>query len=317
MNGKLISFILPSFNEEENIPLIFESIDKDISHLDYQYEFIFIDDGSSDQTLAAIQDLANKHLHVKYISFTRNFGKEAALLAGLQKARGDAVIILDADMQHPSYLIPEMLEGFEEGYGQVVACRNRDGESPARKTLSTMYYKFVNKLVDVKLKNGVGDFRLLSRSVVNDILKLSEGNRFSKGLFSWVGYEEKVIHYDNVSRNAGDSKWSFGKLLNYAIDGLVSFNTKPLRICLYVGLLILMLSLSYITFIFIQIIRNGIEVPGYFSVISSILFLGGVQLVSLGVIGEYIGRIYNEVKDRPHYLIKETNVHESKNQITQ
>ncbi|KGX87126.1 glycosyltransferase family 2 protein [Pontibacillus marinus] len=317
MYGKLISFILPSFNEEENIPLIFESVHQDTSHLYYEYEFIFIDDGSSDQTLAAIQDLANEHQHVKYISFTRNFGKEAALLAGLQKARGDAVIVLDADMQHPSYLIPEMLEGYEEGYDQVVACRNRDGESTTRKTLSTLYYKFVNKLVDVKLKNGVGDFRLLSRSVVNDILKLSEGNRFSKGLFSWVGYEEKIIHYDNISRNAGDSKWSFGKLLNYAIDGLVSFNTKPLRICLYVGLLILMLSLSYITFIFVEIIRNGIEVPGYFSVISSILFLGGVQLVSLGVIGEYIGRIYNEVKGRPHYLIKETNVHESQNQITQ
>lgn len=317
MNRSFISLILPSFNEADNIPMIYESLKDMMSLVNYNYEIIFIDDGSVDDTLVHIQDLANKHPHVKYISFTRNFGKEAALLAGLQKSKGDAVIIMDADLQHPTFLVPEMIKGYEAGYQQVIARRNRNGESPLRKALSTLYYKGVNQLIDVKLKNGIGDFRLLSRAVVNDILKLSEGNRFSKGLFAWVGYEEKVINYENVSRQSGDSKWSFSKLLNYAIDGLVSFNTKPLRICLYTGLLILLMSLGYIGFIFLQIARNGIEVPGYFSTISAILFLGGVQLLSLGVIGEYIGRIYNEVKQRPHYLVKESNIYESKDKISQ
>ncbi|MYL33624.1 glycosyltransferase [Pontibacillus yanchengensis] len=317
MDGSLISLILPSYNEEENIELIYDSIHKDMSHLDYDYELIFIDDGSADKTLTSIQQLAATYPRVKYISFTRNFGKEAALLAGLQKANGDAIIILDADLQHPSHLIPEMIQGFEEGYDQVIARRNRNGESRIRKGLTTMFYKIINMLVDVTLQNGVGDFRLLSRNVVNDVLKLSEANRFSKGLFSWVGYEEKIINYENVCRQAGDSKWSFSNLLNYAIDGVVSFNTKPLRLCLYTGLLILLLSLGYITVMFIEVIRTGIDVPGYFSTISAILFLGGVQLVSLGVIGEYIGRIYNEVKQRPHYLIKETNIHDANDQISQ
>ncbi|KGP71948.1 glycosyltransferase family 2 protein [Pontibacillus yanchengensis] len=317
MDGSLISLILPSYNEEENIELIYDSIHKDMADLDYDYELIFIDDGSADGTLNSIQHLAATYPGVKYISFTRNFGKEAALLAGLQKANGDAVIILDADLQHPSYLIPEMIQGFEEGYDQVIARRNRNGESKLRKGLTTMFYKMINTLVDVTLQNGVGDFRLLSRNVVNDVLKLSEANRFSKGLFSWVGYEEKVINYENVNRQAGDSKWSFSNLLNYAIDGVVSFNTKPLRLCLYTGLFILLLSLGYITVMFIEVIRTGIDVPGYFSTISAILFLGGVQLVSLGVIGEYIGRIYNEVKQRPHYLIKETNIHDANDQISQ
>ncbi|MGI8316287.1 glycosyltransferase family 2 protein [Halobacillus mangrovi] len=317
MRRSLISLILPSFNEEENIPLIYDNLHHIMALVNYDYELIFIDDGSEDQTLEYIQDLARKHPHVKYVSFTRNFGKEAALLAGLEKSKGDAVIIMDADLQHPAFLIPEMIQGYEEGYDQVIAKRNRNGESPLRKTLSTLFYKGINQLVDVTLKNGIGDFRLLSRSVVNDILKLSEGNRFSKGLFAWVGYEEKVINYENVARQSGSSKWPLSKLLNYAIDGLVSFNTRPLRICLYTGMLILLMSLGYIAFIFVQIVRNGIDVPGYFSTISAILFLGGVQLLSLGVIGEYIGRMYNEVKRRPHYLVKESNIHDSKNKVSQ
>lgn len=317
MNSTFISLILPCLNEEENIFQIYDTIHNHMSLVSCDYELIFIDDGSTDRTLTLIQDLVLKHSHVKYISFTRNFGKEAALLAGLEKTKGDAVIIMDADLQHPSFLIPNMIQGYEEGYDQVIACRNRAGESSVRKTLSNLFYKTINHLVEVPLKNGIGDFRLLSRRVVDDILKLSEGNRFSKGLFAWVGYEEKIIHYENVARQSGDSKWSFSKLLNYAIDGLVSFNTKPLRICLYTGLFILLMSLGYIGFIFIQIINNGIDVPGYFSTISAILFLGGVQLLSLGVIGEYIGRIYNEVKRRPHYLVKETNIHDTKDKILQ
>lgn len=317
MEQPFISLILPCYNEASNISLIYQEIHNIMALVPHTYELLFIDDGSNDDTLFHIQDLASEHAHVKFISFTRNFGKESAILAGLHEARGDATIIMDADLQHPSFLIPKMIEGYEEGYDQVIARRNRSGESPLRKTLSTLFYKAINQVVDVTLQNGIGDFRLMSRSVVNDILKLSEGNRFSKGLFAWVGYEEKVINYENVVRQSGDSKWSFSKLLNYAIDGLVSFNTKPLRICLYTGLFTLLLSLGYITFMFVQIVRNGIDVPGYFSTVSAILFLGGVQLLSLGVIGEYIGRIYNEVKRRPHYLVKDSNVHESKDKILQ
>ncbi|TDL34190.1 glycosyltransferase [Jeotgalibacillus sp. S-D1] len=306
----LVSFIIPAFNEAENVPLIHDELRREFDMLDYQYEILFIDDGSSDNTLFILQDLADQFEEVKYISFTRNFGKEAALLAGLEHAKGDAIIIIDADLQHPVSLIPDMLEGFEEGFDQVIAQRNRKGDSKLRTSLSKLYYVIINKLVDVDLKNGVGDFRLLSRRAVDAMLKLKEGNRFSKGLFSWIGYDQKIIHYENVQRQKGDSKWSLSGLVNYGIDGMISFNLKPLRICLYMGISILLLSLVYITIMFVQVFREGVSVPGYFTTISAVLFLGGLHLFSLGIIGEYIGRIYYEAKQRPHYLVQDTNVRE-------
>lgn len=308
MAGKLLSVIVPSFNEAENVKLFYEELAKELQYASYDYEVIYVDDGSSDTTLLELKELADTYYNVQYVSFTRNFGKEAAILAGFQHAKGDCAVVIDADLQHPVALLHELLAGFEEGYDQVIARRNRKGESLPRKVLSTMYYKLINRFIDVRIQNGVGDFRLLSRRAIDALLILSEGNRFSKGLFSWIGFEQKTVYYDNICRQNGESKWSFGKLFDYGIDGIVSFNTKPLRACLYTGFVVLFLSLAYILYTFVEVLVRGVVTPGYFTMITAILFLGGVQLVSLGVIGEYIGRIYNETKRRPHYLVKDTNI---------
>ncbi|MFB4210322.1 glycosyltransferase family 2 protein [Shouchella sp. JSM 1781072] len=312
MNKPLLSIIVPSFNEEQNVEPFYFALKKVLDQSHYRYEVIYIDDGSSDSTLPLLQRLSTWHPQVNYISFTRNFGKEAAILAGFQHAKGNCVIVIDADLQHPVELIHELLDGYEEGYDQVIACRNRKGDNVVKTALSKLYYKMINKVVDVRLEDGAGDFRLLSRRAVDALLILSEGNRFSKGLFSWIGFDQKVVHYENVSRQNGDSKWSLPKLINYGIDGIISFNLKPLRICFYMGGTILLAALVYIFIMLTQIIRTGIDVPGYFTIISAVLFLGGIQLVSLGIIGEYIGRIYNETKKRPHYLIKEANATKGK-----
>ncbi|WP_059105377.1 glycosyltransferase family 2 protein [Shouchella shacheensis] len=307
MDKPLLSVIVPSYNEEQNVEAFYFALRDVLATTHYRWEVIFVDDGSSDETLPLIQRLSTWHSSVKYVSFTRNFGKEAAILAGFQHAKGDCAVIIDADLQHPVELIGELLQGYEEGYDQVIACRDRKGESLVRSAVSRLYYKLINRVVDVTLENGAGDFRLLSRRAMDALLVMSEGNRFSKGLFSWIGFEQKTVHYENVSRKNGDSKWSASKLINYGIDGIISFNMKPLRLCLYAGGFILTIAMLYIFIMFIQILRTGVDVPGYFTMISAVLFLGGIQLVSLGIIGEYIGRIYNETKRRPHYLVKETN----------
>lgn len=306
----LISIIIPAYNEAANIKPVHEAVQQEFSQLSCPFELLFIDDGSSDPTLSTLQTLAEAHPEVKYISFTRNFGKEAAIIAGLDHAHGEAVIIMDADMQHPPSLIPQLLEGYREGYEQVVAKRNRDGEAKSRSFLSHLYYKLINRIIQVELHDGEGDFRLLGRKAVDSVLKMSEGNRFSKGLFSWIGFEQKTVYFENVERENGASKWSFKNLLNYGIEGVISFNQKPLRICLYAGVISLIFALFYILVMAVQILRQGIDVPGYFTLISAVLFLGGVQLLSLGVIGEYVGRIYMETKNRPHYLVRETNTDE-------
>lgn len=309
MNVPAITFVIPSYNEERNIHGICEAIKDEMRvYPELDYEMLFIDDGSSDKTLVTIERLSFQCPRVKFVSFTRNFGKEAAIFAGLQNARGDAVIMMDADLQHPPTLIHDLLAGYREGYHQVVAKRDRKGDSKARSLLSSLYYKMVNKTIDVKLSDGEGDFRLLSRKAVDALLALTEGHRFSKGLYAWIGLDRKTICYENVPRQEGETKWSIGKLLNYGIDGIVGFNSKPLRLCFYLGALILLMSLGYIIWAFIEILKYGVQVPGYFTLISAVLFLGGIQLVSLGIIGEYIGRIYNETKKRPHYLVKVSNV---------
>lgn len=304
----MISFVIPSYNEAGNIAGLMEAIADEMLHQRAGYEVLFVDDGSTDGTMNEIRDLLFMYPEAEYISFTRNFGKEAAILAGLQFAKGHAVILMDADLQHPPSLIPELLKGFEEGYDQVIAKRNRKGDSRFRSLLSSTYYRFVNKAIDVQLENGEGDFRLLSRRAVDSILLLSEGNRFSKGLFAWIGLEQKTISYDNVVRQNGVTKWSLSKLLNYAIDGVVSFNTKPLRLCMYMGLTIVGAAIAYIIVTLIGIYKHGVDVPGYFTTITAVLLLGGIQLLSLGIIGEYIGRIYNETKKRPHFLVQRSSV---------
>ncbi|MBD7983807.1 glycosyltransferase family 2 protein [Sporosarcina sp. Sa2YVA2] len=308
MESLMISFVIPSYNEAGNIAGVMEVIANEMLHQRVGYEVLFVDDGSTDGTMNEIRDLLFMYPEAEYISFTRNFGKEAAILAGLQFAKGHAVILMDADLQHPPSLIPELLKGFEEGYDQVIAKRNRKGDSYFRSLLSSTYYRFVNKAIDVQLENGEGDFRLLSRRAVDSILLLSEGNRFSKGIFAWIGLEQKTISYDNVVRQVGDTKWSLSKLLNYAIDGVVSFNTKPLRLCMYMGLTIVGAAIAYIVVTLIGIYKHGVDVPGYFTTITAVLLLGGIQLLSLGIIGEYIGRIYNETKKRPHFLVQQSSV---------
>ncbi|AQU80520.1 MULTISPECIES: glycosyltransferase family 2 protein [Planococcus] len=307
---KLISIVIPAFNEEANIASMYAKLAQELEALPYRYEIMFINDGSSDSTLQEILKLAEVHENVKYISLTRNFGKESAMLAGLKRIKGDAAIVMDSDLQHPPTLIGEMVTGYEEGFNQVVAKRSRTGDSKVRSLFSSLYYKLINSITDVDLQDGEGDFRLLSRKAINAILTLSESNRFSKGLFSWIGLSKKTINYENVLRTDGDSKWSFASLVNYGIDGIISFNMKPLRVCFYSGFLVLFLSLIYIFFTLYNIMQEGIGAPGYFTTITAILLLGGIQLISLGVIGEYIGRIYNETKQRPHFLVDVSNADE-------
>lgn len=311
----LLSIIVPCYNEGESIKYTYQEIKKVLNNINIQHEIVFINDGSKDNTLQILKNIGQNDKAVKYISFSRNFGKEAGMLAGLEYITGDCVVIMDADLQHPPELIPEMIKYYEEGYDQVIAKRNRKGDNKYRTWATKLYYKLVNKLIDVELVDGVGDFRLLSRKAVDSILAMKEYNRFSKGIFSWIGFKQKTIQYENQSRVAGETKWSFKSLLSYGIDGIISFNDKPLRLCFVIGCSLIMISLIYIVFLLVQILLSGIDVPGYFTTIASIMIIGGVQLVFIGVLGEYIGKIYYEVKKRPHFIVDESNINNAANNI--
>lgn len=312
-----IRILIPCFNEEtildQSYQHITDILDNDSRKNNYEYNLLFINDGSSDRTIELIKKQAEKDKRVDYISLSKNFGKESAMFAGLTHSQTyDAVIIIDCDLQHPPELIPVMIEKFKQGTDQVIAKRDRKGEKFIRKLYTKFYYKFINKLVDVPIIDGIGDFRLLSNRVVRSIAMINESQRFSKGIFSWVGYSQEIINYKNQERVGGTSKWSFFKLLDYGVDGIISFNNKPLRLLLYFGFLTCLFSIIYILYNFINILVNRIDLPGYFTTIFAVLFLGGVQLISIGIIGEYVGRIYYEVKARPHYLIEDTNVNSNK-----
>ncbi len=306
-----ISVIVPAFNEEESIRLLHSRVSdiltKDGRINGYTFELLFINDGSRDNTLDEIKQAA-KDERVKYISFSRNFGKEAAMLAGLSYATGDCCLIMDSDLQHPPELIPMMIEQSKAGFDQVIAKRTRTGEDKRRTRLTQWYYRIVNHLIDVKLEDGVGDFRLLSRKAVNALLSMNEYTRFSKGLFSWIGFKSTIIEYENVQREQGVTKWNPSALFRYAIDGIMSFNDRPLRISVYFGFFVMTLGLIYIIYSLIRVMVVGIESPGYFTLIFAILFMGGVILISIGILGEYLGKIYYEVKRRPHFLVQETNI---------
>lgn len=312
----LLSVIVPCYNESDVIEKTWTRLTTVISENGkkekYDYELIFIDDGSKDDTLAKVEKMAEQDRHVKYISFSRNFGKEAAMYAGLTYASGDGVVIMDADLQHPPELIPQMISRWQDGYDQVICKRNRKGDKASKAWSARLYYRLVNHLVDVEMEDGVGDFRLLSRKAVDALLSMTEYNRFSKGLFSWIGFKQTFIHYENQAREGGSSKWSLKRLLQYGIDGIMSFNDKPLRICFWMGGLLFVFGAIYLTVIFIQILLRGVDVPGYFTTIFAILMIGGVQLLSIGVLGEYIGRIYYEVKKRPPFLVDKTNIEKEK-----
>lgn len=307
---------MPCFNEGEVVTKTYDKLTEilmeDSLDKGYDYDLLFVDDGSKDNTIDHVQHLASLDQHVKYISFSRNFGKESAMIAGFQHSvKCDAVVMVDGDLQHPPEFIPQMIEGFQEGYDQVIAKRDRTGENIARKSMTKLYYKLINSFVeDIEFIDGVGDFRLLSQRAVKAMSSLKEYNRFSKGLFEWIGYNTKIFIYQNVEREAGHSKWTFTKLLNYGIDGLISFNNKPLRAMIYLGMTIFSLSIVYILYLLIGIMVNGINNPGYFTTIAAVLLIGGIQLISIGVVGEYIGRIYYEVKQRPKYIVQASNLKE-------
>ncbi|MFG2401549.1 glycosyltransferase family 2 protein [Streptomyces lydicus] len=303
-----LSVVVPCYNEEAVVTRFDAALRAVLERLGVAYEVCYVDDGSADGTLARLRGLAQRHrATTRYLSFSRNFGKEPAMLAGLRAATGDAVILMDADLQHPPELIERMLDLYQLGHDQVVAKRSRDGDRRLRTALSRLYYRAVNTWVEVELTDGVGDFRLLSRKAVDALLSLPEYNRFSKGLFSWIGFDTVTFDYRNAARGAGETKWRFGSLVNYGIDGMLSFNCRPLRLAIYAGLGLAALATVYTLWIIGAAVVGGVTAPGYVTLVAIIVGLGGLQMVMLGLIGEYIGRIYYETKRRPHFLLKETD----------
>ena len=307
----LISLIVPCYNEEASLPILYEAL-CDVrmnDDSDRNYEFIFVNDGSRDKTADILRGLEASDKSVKYIFFSRNFGKEAAMYAGMQKAKGDYVAILDADMQDPPSLIPEMIKDLDSGKFDIVAARRvtRKGEPKIRSFFARCFYKLINRMCDVEIADGARDFRLMRREVVDAILSLTERQRFSKGIFAWVGFRTKWVEHENVERVAGETKWSFWKLFKYAIDGIVSFTTAPLRLATYMGIFFAFAGFVYLLYYFIKAIIGRIwdQVAGYPSLLCFILFIGGLVLMALGIIGEYIGRIYIETKGRPIYIPSE------------
>lgn len=305
-----VDLIVPCYNEEEGLSTFYAETSKVVDNISgYSFKFIFVNDGSKDNTYQEILKLAKNHDNVKYVSFSRNFGKEAGMYAGLKYSSGDYCVIMDADLQHPPALIPDMIKGIEEGFDCVAARRtNRKGENPIRSFFSKSFYKISNSLTDINLVQGAVDFRIMSRQMVDAILELSESQRFSKGIFEWVGFDTKWIPYENVERAIGTSKWSFFSLIKYAVDGITAFSIAPLRMVTYCGFTISIGAFIYIIVTIIQTMCYGISVPGYVTTLSAVLFLGGIIELSLGIIGEYIGHIYVESKDRPLFITKDTNI---------
>lgn len=302
-----LSVVVPCYNEGEVMDRLVARLAACLPEIAEEFEVILVDDGSRDATLMIMREAARRDDRFQYLALSRNFGKEAAMLAGLSQADGDAVAILDADLQHPPELLAQMLPYLGQGYDQVVARRTRSGEPALRSWTSRLYYRTMNRLVDVQLEDGVGDFRVLSTTAVRALLALGEYNRFSKGLFSWIGFETATIDYDNVEREAGRSKWRMRDLLNYGIDGIVSFNSRPLRLAIHFGILVSVLAFGYALWVLVAALVNGVSAPGYVTTICAVVGFGGLQMILLGVVGEYLGRIYLETKGRPHFLVRESS----------
>ena len=305
---KKLSVIVPCYNEEAVLVAFYEEIIKIAQKCNsYEFEFLFVNDGSRDKTQGIIESFANKDNRVKYISFSRNFGKEAGMLAGLEHCTGDYACFIDADLQHSPDLIPEMLKAVdEEGY-DVAACRrvDRKGEQKFKSMLSGAFYKVVNKISETYIDDGAQDYRVMNRNVIDSILAMKENIRFTKGIFSWVGFNVKWFPHENRERVAGDTKWSVTKLFKYAIDGIIGYTSSPLRIPLYLGIVLMILSCVYI--LGSLIFSDYVTSLAMSAILFAVLFVGGLILVSIGIVGEYLARIYTEVKDRPKYLIAKTN----------
>lgn len=305
---KKISILIPAYNEEEVLQHLYERLGKlaQQTHA-YDFEFLFVNDGSRDHTLEIIKTYAEKDKRVAYVNLSRNFGKEIAMIAGLDHVAGDATVIIDADLQDPPELIPKMIKYWEDGYDDVYARRNsRAGETWFKKVTSETFYKVLQKSTNVPIQQDTGDFRLLDERCVQALRKFRESQRYTKGMFSWIGYRKKEILYDRDPRAAGETKWNYWKLVNLAIDGITSFTTAPLRIASVLGMTVSLAAFIYIVFLVVRtIVNGGSDLAGYPSMMAVILFLGGVQLLSLGVIGEYVGRIFNETKQRPLYFVEQ------------
>ena len=307
---KKLSIIVPCYNEEDSIPLFYKEIKKISSSLRVKLELIFVDDGSSDKSLEIMKELTTSYKWINYISFSRNFGKEAAMLAGLTESTGDYVTIMDVDLQDPPALLHEMIRLIEEEGYDVVGTRRvtRKGEPPIRSFFARCFYKIINKMSKVEMVDGARDFRLMTRQVVNNILKLQEFNRYSKGLFSYVGFKTKWLEYENVERIAGETKWSFWKLFMYAIEGIVAFTTIPLTIAVMIGFIFCIIAFIMIIVIIVKTLIFGDPTSGWPSLACIIFMVSGIQLLCIGVIGEYLSKMYLEIKKRPIYIIKETNM---------
>lgn len=305
---KKISLVIPCYNEQESLPLFDAEMDKVIKSMsEYSFEIIYVNDGSKDNTLKCIKELYKKRTYVRFISFSRNFGKEAAMYAGFKNVTGDFVAIMDADLQDPPSLLPDMIRIMESGEYDSVATRrvSRDGEPPIRSFFARMFYKIINKISDADIVDGARDHRLMKREMVNVIVEMGERNRFSKGIFGWIGYKTYWYEYKNVERIAGETKWSFWKLFKYSIEGIVSFSQVPLSISSWLGMICTGVAFLAIIFIIIRKIIMGDPVQGWASTICLIMFIGGIQLFCMGIMGQYIGKTYVESKGRPHYIASE------------
>ena len=305
MNNPIISIIAPCYNEEETIEPFLRRIEEILTQINEPYEIVFINDGSKDNTLNVLLNAKQNFKNIRIINFSRNFGKEAALTAGLDKARGEAAIPIDVDLQDPPELIKELVARWREGYDVILAKRaDRTSDSFAKRVSADLFYKLNGKISNVDIPNNVGDFRLMSKRVVEALKQLPENQRFMKGLFAWVGFKTIAIEYVREKREAGQSSFNGWKLWNFALDGITSFSTLPLRIWLYIGALVSFLSFLYGSFIILKTLIFGVDLPGYASLAVIMLFLGGIQLIGIGILGEYIGRIYSESKRRPSYIIE-------------
>ena len=314
MTMKKISILVPAYNEEAVLKKLFVRLAKlaDATK-DYDFEFFFVNDGSHDKTLEIIKDYAEIDERVSYLNFSRNFGKEIGMIAGLDHVSGDATVIIDADLQDPPELIPEMIMWWEQGYDDVYARRSsRRGESWLKKITSKLFYRTLQSITRIPIQKDTGDFRLLDRRAVEALKQIRESQRYTKGYFSWIGFKKKEITYERDSRAAGKTHYNYFKLANLAVEGIVSFSTAPLRLATIVGTVVAVATFIYLVYIVVRTIVFGTNLAGYPSTIAVILFLGGAQLLSLGIIGEYVGRIFNETKDRPLYLIEELHVGASK-----
>lgn len=309
--AELVSLIVPCYNEEQSIPYFWKEMTSVMEKMNYlDFEVIFVNDGSKDKTLELLRELAASDSRAKYISFSRNFGKEAAMFAGLEHAKGEYAAVMDADLQDPPALLEEMYRAIaQEGYDSAATRRvTRKGEPPIRSFFARMFYRIINRMADVEIVDGARDFRLMSRKFLDALLSLREKNRFSKGLFGWVGFKTKWIEFENVERVAGETKWSFWKLFKYSIEGIVAFTTVPLMFSSFMGFLMCLIALASTIFIVIRKLLFGDPVSGWASTASIITFIGGIQLFFMGIFGQYLAKAYTEIKDRPVYIVAETNI---------